>query len=112
VRPPIERYVRAVYCAEGPGLELILGVQYDNAVEYFGLLSIGKMLLRDAVDSLSGSHAVTNPALLAEAVEREVVKQWPDRYWFLEICHGEDRDGWVQVFSPPARRWTLVQEVV
>lgn len=99
VRPPVERYVRAVYNCPQTAHELILGIAYDNAVEYFSLLSISKMLLRDAVASLSGSHAVTNPALLAEAVEAEVVKQWPDRLFFLEVCSAGDRDGWCQVYS-------------
>lgn len=101
MRPAIERYVRSV--VETNGIELVLGVQYENPVDYFGLLSVSKMLLRDAVDSLSGSHAVTNPALLADAVEREVVKQWPERYWFLEVCSASERDGWTQIFQPAPR---------
>jgi hypothetical protein len=99
VRPATERYVRAVYLAEGPNIELILGVAYFNPNEYWILLSTSKMLLRDVVDSLSGSHAVTNPALLAGAVEAEVVKQWPHRLFFLEVCSAGDRDGWVQVYA-------------
>jgi hypothetical protein len=101
MRPAVERYVRSV--VESNGIELVLGVSYDNAVEYFGLLSISQMLLRDAVDSLSGSHSVTNPALLAEAVEAKVIEQWPERYWFLEVCSATERDGWVQIFSPAPR---------
>jgi hypothetical protein len=101
MRPPVEKYCRAV-CTEG-SVELILGVELRGATEWFQLLAISKMLLRDAVDSLSGSHAVTNPALLAEAVEAKVIEQWPERYWFLEVCSATEWDGWVQIFSPAPR---------
>lgn len=99
MKPATERYVRAVHVQDN--IELILGVAYMSPDEYFPLLSTSKMLLRDAVDSLAGSHAVTNPAMLAEAVEREVVKQWPDRYWFIEVSLNSDRDGWTQVYQKP-----------
>jgi len=101
MRPPVERYCRCVSVIDN--IELILGVQMDSPGEYLILLSTSQMLLRDAVASLSGSHAVTNPALLAEAVECEVVKQWPERYWFLEVCSEGDRSGWVQCFQPAPR---------
>lgn len=98
MKPATERYVRSV--VESNGIELVLGIAYTDAAEYFNLLSVSKQLLRAAVDSLSGSHAVTNPALLAEAVETEVVKQWPGRAWFVEVCSESDRDGWIQIFQP------------
>jgi hypothetical protein len=97
MKSPVERYCRCV--VETNGIELILGTELRNPAEYFILLSTSQMLLRDVVESLSGSHAVTNPALLAEAVEAEVVRQWPHRLFFLEVCLGGDRDGWVQVYS-------------
>lgn len=99
MRPPVEKYCRAVH-TEG-SVELILGIELRDTAEYFSLLAASKMLLRDAVDSLAGSHAVTNPAMLAEAVERDVVKQWPDRYWFIEVSLASDRDGWTQVYQKP-----------
>lgn len=102
MKPATERYVRSV--VESNGIELVLGVSYDNAVEYFGLLAASKVLLRSAVASLSGSHAVTNPALLAEAVEAKVVEQWPGRLFFLEVCSASERDGWVQIYSGQASK--------
>lgn len=102
MKPATERYVRSV--VEANGIELVLGIAYTDAAEYFTLLSVSKQLLRDAVASMSGSHAVTNPALLAEAVEKLVVEQWPGRLFFLEVCSASERDGWVQCYSGQASK--------
>ena len=36
---------------------------------------------------------------IAQNVENAILGVWPDRAYFLEICHDE-QDGWVQVYQP------------
>jgi hypothetical protein len=105
----VESYCRAVVTSGA--IECIAGVEMRYPGEFFEVLAEAQRLMREAIDGLDGSHAVTNPAFLAHAIRELIESAWPDRYWFIECCTGQDRDGWCQVFSPPARRWALVQEV-
>jgi hypothetical protein len=105
----VESYCRAVVTVGV--IECIAGIEMRDPAEYFTLLADSQRMMRSAVDELTGSNAITNPAYLAQAICSCIETEYPDRYWFIECCTGQDRDGWCQVFSPPARKWSLVQEV-
>lgn len=108
VRPPVESYARAVLVTDA-GLELIAGIEMRDPAEFMDLLAQSRAMMREAITSLDGSHTVVSPPVIAWAVRARIEAQWPDRYWFLEVGSLADQ-GWTQVFSPPSRRWTLIQE--
>jgi hypothetical protein len=109
VRPPVESYCRGTV-TEGT-IEAIVGIEMRDGAEFFDLLAASHQLMREAIASLSGSHTVASPPMLAWAIRNRIESLWPDRYWFLECASTDVRDGWCQIFSPPARKWSLVQEV-
>lgn len=113
-RAPREAYVRAV--VEIPSVmlgidtlpvEVITGVEMRNASEYAALLRTSRQLIHQAIyEGTRRAELSANfgPGHLAELVELCLLGRWPDRAYFIEVCIGGDKDGWVQIYQPWAVR--------
>jgi len=98
VRPPVERYVRAV-CEHGD-IEMIAGIELRDGDDFVDVKDMAKRLLKGAWLSIRGTVDMGRPTKLAALAEEFIVRTWPDRYWFLEVCVCGERDGWIQIFAP------------
>jgi hypothetical protein len=109
VRPPREAYARATVNVGGfrpsfdHGFELIAGLELRDGDEFGDLRDRLILAMRNAWAEAGRLKVRGDTIAVAAAVERWIVKDWPDRYWFLEVCSLDDRDGWVQVYQPPER---------
>jgi hypothetical protein len=100
VRPPREAYVRSTLTVpvRGGDIEMIVGVEMRDVVEFTFLKNSSQTLMFGAwLDIDSGNMTEVR---LAEAVEAAIKQRWPDRAYFIEVCAGGERDGWVQIFQP------------
>jgi len=103
VRPPREAYVRAtveIPCALGP-VEMISGVEMRNG-DVFGVIKKESHWLMQQAWLNIDSGNMTEDVLAAE-IERRIVEKWPDRAYFIEVCVGNERDGWVQLWQAPEK---------
>lgn len=81
--------------------ELIAGVQMKDIAE-FSALKLRAVEIMEAVVNSRPCHQwhEWTVAELAELVEAGIKAEWPERAYFLEVCCGGERDGWVQIFQP------------
>lgn len=110
-RPAREAYVRATLEVQdatlGP-LEIITGIEMRDDLDFEWLRDSAKVIMEyiakqaASITVLSkGSMLPTVPGIAA-SVEREIQRYFPDRAYFIEVCGGTERDGWVQIYQP----WT------
>lgn len=92
MRPPREAYVRSSLTMGA--VEVVTGIEMRDPDEYWDLLDASKRLVHSALIGWLGG----SPAKHAERVEDKMLERWPDRDGFIEVCVGDDRDGWVQIY--------------
>jgi hypothetical protein len=110
-RPAREAYVRATLEVQdatlGP-LEIITGIEMRDDLDFEWLRDSAKLLMRHVAEATAriaditrGKVAPTVPGIAAD-VEFQIKRYFPDRAYFIEVCGGTERDGWVQIYQP----WT------
>lgn len=90
-----EAYVRAVV-EQGDG-EFIGGLELRTGDDVPLLREVLRKAIKLVVDrtAISGGNELD----LALRVEKALKLLWPDRAYFLEVCHNPN-EGWVQLFQP------------
>lgn len=87
-----EAYVR--YTWEGPGIEVVVGLEWRDGEDPDGLWNELEFGLRQVITA-TGTH---DDIELVRAIEDDIVENWPDRAYFMEVGDGEYRH--VQVYDP------------
>ncbi len=98
MKPPREAYVRAT--VELAGVEVITGVELRPDDSFDELLSLSKLVSLGAYEAARADGRSSNVTRLACYVENALIARFPDRAYFIEVCGGTERDGWVQIFQP------------
>jgi hypothetical protein len=117
------RGVPFLRCGAPTPVEVIVGIEMRDGEAYYHLHREAKNVAHLGINNAGelawggyrpGSEFAATPiaelatleyreidaATLAHLVEVQITKRWPDRAYFIEVCVGGERDGWVQIFQP------------
>lgn len=95
-RPPIERYVRC--SVDLPGGSLELGLFYNRGEPLRGLSDKLGELATKAARVVDGPITLEIAEMLSAELEANIVAQWGDRAWFLEVWNADS--ALTQIYAP------------